>query len=569
MTQLKLLGQKYGVALAIVSFAVLLVAPQIISGQVIIGSDSIFHYNRFYDAAMQIKEGNISYFISLYGFQQSGRIVNALYGPFFAYIQGILVLVSGTWYRYQILSRIILHILGASSMYALLKQCKLKTNIALPIALLYVTTFSIQYWTMRQGFSSWGAAFLPFCFIPAIRFTFYKKIEPVRLAVSVALIFQVHVLSSLILVIMYIPFFLYGFIKTDQKLTVIYKGILAAVLFLLLTSNIWTIILYLNSQNHLLDPFINETMGRNGIDGTSKYWLYTPISLVPLLALQVIYLFVRWRKLANWKRVLHLIYLFFILLSTSFFPWQYLVNNGNKLAQLIQFPFRFFVPSTILLLVITGLTFNRFVKWRKTISIVLCLFVFAGLVQNIEMTTQKAKEAVDKEYVLKPKLHVYIKTNYSSLQKSLHDTDLSIFLSDIIKTTPDYIPIYSGTEHQDTYNLYYKHVVNNDSKFTKAVKGDSLVLTWISDKEEKIEASIVKYADTELILNGKVLTDNMYALSAIGTPTVSSQKGKNSLIVKFKQPKWTDFIIGITILLWFTVCLYSVYTYIRQKKPAM
>ena len=48
----------------------------------ILGSDSIFHYNRFYEAAMQLKNGNFSYFLSLYGFQQSGRIVNALYDPF-------------------------------------------------------------------------------------------------------------------------------------------------------------------------------------------------------------------------------------------------------------------------------------------------------------------------------------------------------------------------------------------------------------------------------------------------------------------------------------------------------
>lgn len=54
----------------------------IIYKKVILGSDSVFHYNRFYEAAMQLKNGNFSYFLSLYGFQQSGRIVNALYGPF-------------------------------------------------------------------------------------------------------------------------------------------------------------------------------------------------------------------------------------------------------------------------------------------------------------------------------------------------------------------------------------------------------------------------------------------------------------------------------------------------------
>lgn len=74
--------EKLWISLIIIAFAVLLVTPQLFTRKVILGSDSIFHYNRFYEAAMQLKNGNLSYFLSLYGFQQSGRIVNALYGPF-------------------------------------------------------------------------------------------------------------------------------------------------------------------------------------------------------------------------------------------------------------------------------------------------------------------------------------------------------------------------------------------------------------------------------------------------------------------------------------------------------
>lgn len=59
-------------------------------------------------------------------------------------------------------------------------------------------------------------------------------------------------------------------------------------------------------------------------------------------------------------------YLFCLL-----FPWQYLVENGNTFAELIQFPFRFFVPATILLLAITGLTVTRFVNCEK---VLLCYF---------------------------------------------------------------------------------------------------------------------------------------------------------------------------------------------------
>lgn len=121
--------EKLWVSLIIIAFAVLLVTPQLLTRKVILGSDSIFHYNRFYEAAMQLKNGNLSYFLSLYGFQQSGRIVNALYGPFFAYLQGGLILISGTWFRYQIVSRVLLHILAESSMYAFSSSVKLRQTL--------------------------------------------------------------------------------------------------------------------------------------------------------------------------------------------------------------------------------------------------------------------------------------------------------------------------------------------------------------------------------------------------------------------------------------------------------
>ena len=67
--------ERLWVSLFIISFAILLVTPQLFTRKVILGSDSIFHYNRFYEAAMQLKNGNFSYFLSLYSFQQSGRML--------------------------------------------------------------------------------------------------------------------------------------------------------------------------------------------------------------------------------------------------------------------------------------------------------------------------------------------------------------------------------------------------------------------------------------------------------------------------------------------------------------
>lgn len=561
--------ERLWVSLFIIGFAILLVTPQLFTRKVILGSDSIFHYNRFYEAAMQLKNGNFSYFLSLYGFQQSGRIVNALYGPFFAYLQGGLILISGTWFRYQIVSRVLLHILAESSMYALLKQCKVKTSIALSLGLLYATTFSIQYWTMRQGFSSWGAALLPYCFIPAIHYVFYQRVDQVRLALSMALIFQIHVLSALMLAMMYLPFYLYTFVKatTSKKKETILKVLIAVILFLLLTVNVWGVLLYLRGANHLLDPFINREIGKNGIDGTARYWLYTPISLMVLLILQFIYAIVNWKKLARWKRILHFIYFVFFFLSTGLFPWQYLVENGNTFAELIQFPFRFFVPATILLLAITGLTVTRFVNWRKSIAVLLFAFAGVGLIQNIMDTTDRVKSAAQDGELISIVKHTYVEGDYQTISLTMNDSDLSQFLNLVAKSTPDYVPIYGTIGKQNTYDLYYENIVTNQ-RTEKLIKDNYLVLTWQADEGEELNLPIVVYKDSILTLNGKELDKDDYNLSTIGTPTVSSQEGKNKLELRYQEPEWLFVAISAPLVVLGTIGLQWLYTKISIKKVA-
>lgn len=561
--------ERLWVSLFIISFAILLVTPQLFTRKVILGSDSIFHYNRFYEAAMQLKNGNFSYFLSLYGFQQSGRIVNALYGPFFAYLQGGLILISGTWFRYQIVSRVLLHILAESSMYALLKQCKVKTSIALSLGLLYATTFSIQYWTMRQGFSSWGAALLPYCFIPAIYYVFYQRVDQVRLALSMALIFQIHVLSALMLAMMYLPFYLYTFVKatTSKKKETILKVLIAVILFLLLTVNVWGVLLYLRGANHLLDPFINREIGKNGIDGTARYWLYTPISLMVLLILQFIYAIVNWKKLARWKRILHFIYFVFFFLSTGLFPWQYLVENGNTFAELIQFPFRFFVPATILLLAITGLTVTRFVNWRKSIAVLLFAFAGVGLIQNIMDTTDRVKSAVQDGELISIVKHTYVEGDYQTISLTMNDSDLSQFLNLVVKPTPDYVPIYGTIGKQNTYDLYYENIVTNQ-RTEKLIKDNYLVLTWQADEGEKLNLPIVVYKDSILTLNGKELDKDDYNLSTIGTPTVSSQEGKNKLELRYQEPEWLFVAISAPLIVLGIIGLQWIYIKVKTQRVA-
>lgn len=512
--------------LIIVVAAFVLILPQVLTKGVIAGSDFLFHYNRFYETAMQIKTGNFSYFISLFGFYSSGRIVNALYGPYFAYFQGLLVLISRNWYTYQLVSRFLIGIIAGFSMNALTKRAGVKPKISLAIAVFYMTTFSIQYWTFRQGFSSWGAAVMPWCLIPAIDFIQTKKIAPVRLAVAVSVMVQIHMLSAFLLILAYLPFYLYGFFKSTDKKNILWNGIKAVALALVLTANVWVVLANVGRANNLVEPFINSKLYIMTVNQRSIQWLITPIPLLLMVLYQLYFTFKHWRHFDTLLRLVVGSFFLFLVLSSSIFPW-YSINKLNlSLVNLIQFPFRFFIPATVLLLLAVALILERYfdVKWSRWVTIGLLLVNVVSFAQIMHLQQEKITEYYTAKHPIKNKKHTFVLGNTKAVRASFYSSNLNDLLDLIAKSTPDYLPSKkSNTDNK--YVLYEEFVLKHTDDFKKSQDGSTLIVTWNADNDGTVSLPVAKYQDTQLVLNGKKLTSKDYLLSGIGTPTVT-QLGK-------------------------------------------
>ena len=234
--------------------------------------------------------------------------------------------LASNWYTYQLLSRFLLSVIAGFSMYRLNRRASVKTKIALGVAVFYMMTFSVQYWTFRQGFSSWGAAFMPWCLIPAVDFVRTKRVEVLRLAVSVAVMMQVHMLSCFLLILAYLPFYLYGFFKSDKKKEVFFKGVQAVLLSLLLTANVWAALVVVGQSNNLVEPFVNSKLYIMTVNQRSIEWLLTPKALVFVVLYQLYFSFRHWRHYDTLLRVVTGAFFIFLVLSSSIFPW-YTVNN--------------------------------------------------------------------------------------------------------------------------------------------------------------------------------------------------------------------------------------------------
>lgn len=547
--------KKYGPFLAIFFIALAFLMPHLFTHKLILGADAPFHYNRFYDAAQQIKYGDFHYFPSLYGFQQSGRIVNAVYGPFFAYLQGLIVLLAGSWFHYQILSNFILYLISGFSMLILLRYVNVRNWVSVPVAVLFMSTYSIQYWSINQGFTSWGTCFYPLCMIPIADFVLHKKFPVIKVAVSVGLMTQIHLLSSIMLALMYIPFYLYYFFNQTEKGKALLQLIKSVLLYFVLTANIWAGLAIVYSGNKILPPFVNREMSQKAIDLDGSYWLHYPKAF-PILILSGFLLFIFFQqKNTLFQKIVLYTSLVFFFLSTSLIPWTTLIEKNVPFISLIQFPFRFFVPFTLLLLLYLALSLNQWSeqKWFRLLSIFGILIFSAQTIQNLYQHLEKWE---NETFVSR---HTYLFDTPEEARKTFFSKDISTSLFVFQKTTPDYLPIYKETK-DNKYDRYNEEILENETTFIKTHPGGLLTIKWKNTGDKTVHIPVIVYDRTVLQQNGKTLTD--YEVTDIGTPIVKQKKGINELTLHYQTPIYFYFILSLTLIGWFTLlCLFIYHRY--------
>lgn len=547
--------KKYGPFLAIFFIALAFLMPHLFTHKLILGADAPFHYNRFYDAAQQIKYGDFHYFPSLYGFQQSGRIVNAVYGPFFAYLQGLIVLLAGSWFHYQILSNFILYLISGFSMLILLRYVNVRNWVSVPVAVLFMSTYSIQYWSINQGFTSLGTCFYPLCMIPIADFVLHKKFPVIKVAVSVGLMTQIHLLSSIMLALMYIPFYLYYFFNQTEKGKALLQLIKSVLLYFVLTANIWAGLAIVYSGNKILPPFVNREMSQKAIDLDGSYWLHYPKAF-PILILSGFLLFIFFQqKNTLFQKIVLYTSLVFFFLSTSLIPWTTLIEKNVPFISLIQFPFRFFVPFTLLLLLYLALSLNQWSeqKWFRLLSIFGILIFSAQTIQNLYQHLEKWE---NETFVSR---HTYLFDTPEEARKTFFSKDMSTSLFVFQKTTPDYLPIYKETK-DNKYDRYNEEILENETTFIKTHPGGLLTIKWKNTGDKTVHIPVIVYDRTVLQQNGKTLTD--YEVTDIGTPIVKQQKGINELTLHYQTPIYFYFILSLTLIGWFTLlCLFIYHRY--------
>lgn len=526
----------------------------LIQGEIPLGWDMSFHYNRFYEAAMQIKQGNFSYFLQLYSFNSSGRIVNALYSPFLAYLNGGLLLLSGTWFRYYLLSSWLLYFLGMSGLYYTMRRLKVQPLLSLGLSVIYGTTATLNFWATQQTMKTWAVVFFPMALLPALHYLQTGQIKKWHLAISMALLIQIHLLSALFLSLAYLILYGYGWIRSDKKKKDLLAILLAAFLSLLMSCNVWLAILSLSTENTLLPVYVNSNLISDTIDNSGIYHIRPKVMIYLIIAIAVLFLRKPFKQWSRTTQGMGLIAGTFLLLSTSLFPWRLLGGRGLNLVELIQFPYRFLDYALPSILVLGGmiLTVEHFSKRTTFFLTGLILFVMAyGLVHVQNQMLHKLNDFTTND------LYVKSQTSASDFKKAAHHPDLSQLIQLTEANMTDYVPItpgkkteYTTKDFKEYYHSYLNNVMMDFNHIQTTVQGHSIRYEWTSSQTQKIFLPLVLYKRSHLTVNGSSYLSSNEKAGDIRFPLVSPKNGKNIAILTYDDPDYWGGILLLTLLSW-------------------
>lgn len=511
--------------------------------------DTAFHFHRFYDTYQQIQNHNFSYFQMNYGMGESGRIVNALYGPFFAYLMGSLLLFCSSWLRFQILITYLIFLVGGLGIYRLSRKVKISQVVSSIVTALFLTTGYIAYWPRSNAFNSWGAVLIPFVLIQGINLLNNHKtrFSWISLGIVMAIVAQIHLLSTFFSILALIPFFIYGLVLSENKRQMWIDVFKAVGLFIVLTANVWGAFLLLYPTNQMASPIDYSpvlTAVNLSVAGTSTMWAsITEVTLL-LFIVQLIYVIFNFKS-SKLNTFVTLEGIVFLYLSSNLFPWQFVKDTLPAVTGYLQFPNRFTVVAYPLLFLGIGLTLNELIKRHgKKLGMIASALAIVVVLFNVRADFNEINN------------NITYNKGITSNAKEMKEKGLAPYINKVEINSPDYLPVRKKIKSSDITGMLMSMSPQKNNFEQRVISNGRLEFTWKDSTSKVTTLPIFIYKQSELSLNNKVIKPKV---NEIGMPQVQSRKGKNTAILSFKTPIWFTILLYISILSWVLLIIYGVF----------
>ncbi|MFR0600841.1 hypothetical protein [Lactobacillus equicursoris] len=542
---------------------------QMRTGRLIIGSDSIFHFNQIYEAEQQIKNRNFSYFMSIYAFHQSGRVINAVYGPILTYLLGALLLVAKSWYRLQVITSFLVYLVAGCGMYLALKKAKVRPWIGALIAIIYMTMGWVPRWQMGSNYSAITGMLAPYMLLVIIKMLEEKKLPWIGLAALMTISVESHLLTALLLSLLFLPFWMYGLRKSEEQERFILDTAKAVAVTVILSLQVLLPLLLISKTNLLHMPqrmsLIANALHLAQLSRSIKTGLLIDSNTRDILSRWVLLFFllqaaaaVILRKKQKFNLAITAYGLLLLFISSKLFPWQ--LFQTSFLSKDLQFPSRLVSIAYPLLLLGAGISVEYLIAWAKQhdeamlqLLLVASLIFFTG--SRVKMVNNQIYSNSCWGYMpgVKKSHTTFLgedndPADFEIVQNTSHTDHPGYFIFEAQKIVPDYLAVKKkATTKKVNYSFFNSVVWKNQGVKKTVISGGRIKLTWTKRQAGKQQLPVVTYAQSNLTVNGKKVTN--YKKSLVGCPTVMSKQGKNTAILSFNDPGWVKAGIALSLLL--------------------
>lgn len=571
--------------------------PLIYSKTGILGIDSYFQYNRFYESAMQIKEHNFS-FLNLYSFQESGRIVNMFYSPMMSYIFGALLLITGTWFKFQLVTFIILFMTAGLTMYFAGLKLGLSTKSAIYSGIFYLSSSAIFTFITSGTFRSFGFAIIPLFVFPIIRlYNGNWSLKPmIWLGILIATLAQIQLISVLLILPALVFPTIHGFFKSDFKAKrIAYLGF-GALISVILSLNILVPFLELNSENNIFSPAnMNLMNGVFNVIPTSNSDIKANLLSIAII-ISFVTLITFWNKIESNSKLISITGLTYIIVGSGLIPWNIIQNHFPNLGHTLQFPVRISflgIPFVILGVISMYFDINKINAQERAKSAIDLIVGVVSIMALMSMTFSTINSKV--KDMKQPKLPIStligLDSNYQTLvtpvkyknlsipkygadvEKFLHTKNLDYLIKTVDRTTVDYVPVKEETNKFDknTSLRYRPDVVLAKNEYQHTIKpGGKLSLTWNSNSDSQKSIPLFAYSRTQVTLNNERISPDKINKTPLGNLIVNQKQGFNEVVIQYAPSQKSILSIWISILGWLLVAFWICINNIKKiniKRP--
>lgn len=260
-------------------------------------------------------------------------------------------------------------------------------------AVVYTALSDDLFWQHDLGMQ------LAITFLPLVMFgflSFLKSDHWLELSMGMSLLILSHVISSMIVLITLIVWFLCNYrIINKHKIIQLFKAVVTS---LLCTSIFWVSALNLGLHNGLVSPA--NMFVKGGVDGNriflnalspmnyilDRQFISFTVNAVALITVFMALFF--FKRLSKFDKQIYIVSVVLILIYSSIFPWQLF---SNTIVHVIQSPCRIYIIPQILLdylfsvIVIHYLAADKFV-YLKLVILLVGVMSFQFLIQSQQVS---------------------------------------------------------------------------------------------------------------------------------------------------------------------------------------